>query len=158
MTSLGTLGGNASCGYSINNTGQVMGISTTISGNQHVFVYSGGTMTELPTLGGTNADGGALNFAGQGVGRADIATPLGDVTHAFLYSGSTMFDLTEMIDLPREGDLVRDALDIYDRGQILVHTAYRRAYVLSPAPEPGTLTLPGAGVVASALFRRRAGR
>jgi len=45
FTDLGTLGGNGSEAFAINNSGQVVG------GSQHAFLYDGSTMRDLGTLG-----------------------------------------------------------------------------------------------------------
>jgi probable HAF family extracellular repeat protein len=44
-----------SCGYAVNSSGTVVGISTNTSGVNSAFIYSGGTVTNLSTLiSGTN--------------------------------------------------------------------------------------------------------
>ena len=57
----------------------------------HAFLYSGSTMTDLGTLGGTNSVAYGINASGQVVGYAH--TTGNAAAHAFLYSGSTMTDL-----------------------------------------------------------------
>lgn len=47
LTDLGTLGGNYSGAYGINNSGQVVGYSLLTNGNTHAFLYSNGTMSDL---------------------------------------------------------------------------------------------------------------
>ena len=47
---LGTLGGTTSYAAAINARGQVVGDSMSTTGNQHAFVYSHGTMTDLNNL------------------------------------------------------------------------------------------------------------
>jgi probable HAF family extracellular repeat protein len=98
---LGTLGGNASIGYGINDIGQVAGWSqltdTTVV---HAFLYAGtpgsdGAMADLGTVGGRNSQGYAVNNIGQVTGYS--ITSAGD-EHAFLYSGApgsggTMYDV-----------------------------------------------------------------
>ena len=53
---LGTLGGTYSYSGGIGPSGQIVGHST-LSGNAsyHAFLYSGGVMTDLGTLGGTDS-------------------------------------------------------------------------------------------------------
>ena len=71
VTDLGSLGGNTSTGYSINNAGQVMGIV-----NRHAFLYSNGIMTDLnslidPNLQLTLTAATATNDLGQIVANGD---------------------------------------------------------------------------------------
>ncbi len=90
MSDLGTLGGTESNGFGINDSGQVTG-SAQLPGNvaSHAFLYSGGAMTDLGSLGG-DSDGWGINAFGQVSGTSLTAAGL---THAFLYSGGKMTDL-----------------------------------------------------------------
>src|SRR5439155_19284580 len=88
-----------------------VGDAYTRSGAYHAFIYSGGTMTDLGTLGGTNSRGYGINSNGQVVGRSDTRT--GDAYHAYLYSGGTMSDLDT-----RPGTNYSVAIEINDSGQI----------------------------------------
>ena len=94
VTDLGTLGGHYSIGRGINSSGQVTGRSAFADDTTlHPFLYSGGTMADLGTLGGagTNAEGGiGINASGQVTGGS--FTTSGD-QHAFLYSSGVMHDL-----------------------------------------------------------------
>src|ERR1039458_9086707 len=65
ITDLGTLGGTQSWASGINASGQVVG-SAQIAGDAtwHAFLYSGGIMTDLGTLGGYTAAIG-INASGQ---------------------------------------------------------------------------------------------
>ena len=70
MTDLGTLGGDYSIAYGINDMGQVVGESTTDNGQTHAFITGpdGVGMTDLGTLGGDYSLAFGINDAGQVVG------------------------------------------------------------------------------------------
>ena len=74
----------------INDSGQVTGDAQTVSGSFHPFVYAGGSMLDLGTLGGSNGSGTAINVSGQIAGFAETSS---GSTHAFRYSSGTMVDL-----------------------------------------------------------------
>ena len=96
MNDLGTLGGTRieqDDPIIVSENGTVIAGTSYLAGDSayHVFKYSGSTMLDLGTLGGTisyadsvSADGAVI------VGSAGIA---GGASHAFKYSGSTMLDL-----------------------------------------------------------------
>jgi hypothetical protein len=73
--------GNGSIATSINNFNQVVG---TVSGTSNrIFLWRHGRVRFLPTLGGTNSFGPAINDFGFIIGTSDLA---GDaVFHAFIY-------------------------------------------------------------------------
>ena len=81
---LGTLGGNESQAWGINEQGEVVGSSETGDGSVHAFRYSKGTMRDLGTLGGRTSIARGINNRGQVVGYSE--TQSGN-THAFLYDG-----------------------------------------------------------------------
>ncbi|MHB1238838.1 MAG: hypothetical protein ACYCY7_14875, partial [Gallionella sp.] len=93
-TDLGTLGGTYSEARSINDSGQVVGYSTTAGdANGHAFLYTPGSgMVDIGTLGGTYSEARSINDSGQVVG---YSTTAGNANgHAFLYTpGSGMMDL-----------------------------------------------------------------
>jgi probable HAF family extracellular repeat protein len=80
---------NKSTLYRINDCGQIVGTLRTSSGDRAV-LYSGGTWTELGTLGGTDSYGVGINNIGQVVGYSRTAS---GYTHAFLYFRGKMTDL-----------------------------------------------------------------
>lgn len=71
MNDLGTLGGEMSGGYGINNAGQVVGWSQTSTGQHHAFLYSDGKMQDigpLTTSNGSSAEARDINDNGLIVG------------------------------------------------------------------------------------------
>jgi probable HAF family extracellular repeat protein len=72
----------------INFVGQVAGKNI----NAHAVLYSGGSATDLGTLGGTVSTAIGINNSGMVVGESEI-TFLSSVTHAFLYVNGQMTDL-----------------------------------------------------------------
>lgn len=120
MTDLGTLpGGKFSEATDINNSGQIIGISSAYSDGRdyfsHAFLYSGGQMIDLGTLGGSYSTATAINDSGQIVGYSKNGN---DVSDAFLYSNGKMTDLNSLI--PQDsGWTLSDATAINNFGQIL---------------------------------------
>lgn len=71
QTNLGTLGGNDSFAYGVNNLGTVVGQAELASGNGHAFYRTtGGAMVDLGTLGGNFSDAKGINDAGVIAGTA----------------------------------------------------------------------------------------
>ena len=174
-TDLGVIaGGYYSNGNAINSSGQMVGESDyDIYNNSHAFFYSGGTMTDLGSLGGKHSAAFGVNSYGQVVGDAysnnpkylyGVPTP-SFIDHAFLYSNGHMYDLNDYIDSGLGITLTR-AVAINDSGVIAINgTIGNGSYhffvmdtagnfaVTSPAPEPATLSLFAAAGVA--LFVRK---
>ena len=76
--------------YGTNSSGEVVGQGMVTSSAFHVFLYTGGRMVDLGTLGGIQAGASAINDAGEIVGSS--VTAKGDA-HAFLYVNGKMADL-----------------------------------------------------------------
>jgi probable HAF family extracellular repeat protein len=57
VTDLGTLGGNGSAAYGINNAGVISGGANVANGDQHPFVWQNGKLSDLGGLGGGNGAG-----------------------------------------------------------------------------------------------------
>lgn len=90
LASLGD-GSQSSAAYAINTAGTVAGFSSLNNGDQHAVTWSGGAITDLGTLGGTQSAANAINDAGVVAGFASTA---GDATsHAVLWKGGAITDL-----------------------------------------------------------------
>jgi probable HAF family extracellular repeat protein len=128
ITDLGTLGGNYSSGWGINNAGQVVGLADT-AGNNHAVLWQNNGITNLGTLGGSKSVAWAINNAGQVVGFADTSE---NNSHAFLWQGGTMTDLGTL------GGNYSSANGINGAGQVVGHAAL-----------PGTTLTPFSGKAAA---------
>src|SRR5437667_90547 len=91
MTDIGTLGGDTSNAYGINNLGVIAGYSYNASGNFLGFIYQNGTMTPIGTLGGSWSIAYAINDQNQIAGQA--YTRGNRAAHAFRLSDGQMVDL-----------------------------------------------------------------
>jgi probable HAF family extracellular repeat protein len=141
MSSVGTLGsGNYSTAAAINNSGQVVGESATASGDIHAYIFSGGTMTDLGTLGGTYSTATAINNSGQVTGYAYDA---GGISHAFLYNETTMINLDSAVAPGSHFSNLALGYGINDLGQIVGGgfntNGHYVAFLLSP---PVNVTTP----------------
>src|SRR3954468_20479642 len=74
MIDLGALpGGVDSTAFGINDAHQVVGQSDTTGSFSHAFLYSGGTMSDLGTLGGDYSTAKGINKTGQIAGSSSTA-------------------------------------------------------------------------------------
>lgn len=96
FTDLGTLGGSSSAAYSINNHGQVTGVSDMSNTESHAFVIGHSRkkiMKDLGTLGGSYSIGKSINDRGQVVGNSTVVNNGNQYTHAFISNKYFMKDL-----------------------------------------------------------------
>jgi probable HAF family extracellular repeat protein len=135
ITDLGTLGGNQSAGFAINDRGQVAGFSTNTVPDPLSFLYfifgsSNGTQTraflwdqqsgmrDLGTLGGNDAFAVFLNERGQVAGTSYTNSTPNPTTglptiDPFLWDGRTMLDLGTL------GGTNGSATAVNNRGQVI---------------------------------------
>lgn len=120
ITDLGTLLGTNgySSANSINDNDQVVGWSSSASGPDHAFLWSGGTMTDLGAIAGGSSYAYGINILGQVVGSS--------ANRAFLYTNGTILDLNSLI-INTNGSTFTTASGINDSGQIIAG-----AYLLNP--------------------------
>ena len=81
MTDLGTLG-TSSEALAVNDAAEVAGRSTLASGARHAFLYSGGLMVDLGTLGGTNSEATGLNYIFRLRSSGPRTSPVAGRTHS----------------------------------------------------------------------------
>ncbi|MCX6873699.1 MAG: putative Ig domain-containing protein [Verrucomicrobia bacterium] len=133
MTEIGTLGGDESWAYAINNAGQVAGTSSSLSIDTHAFLFTDETgMADLGTLGGYVSTAFALDSAGFVVGTAqDSASAM----HAFVWSAPLgMHDLNELVPV-NSGWVLTEARGVNDSGVIVGNgllNGQPRAFLLTP--------------------------
>jgi probable HAF family extracellular repeat protein len=138
VTDLGTLGGDFSVGFGINNAGRVVGISDTaavdpVNGSlSDAFEWADGRLTDLGTLGGQFSGARAINDRGQAVGYAQNADPdpVNGAIHAALWDRGALHDLGTL-----PGTLFSDAWGVNDRGQVT-------GWAFTDDPETNPVTSP----------------
>ena len=168
LTELGTFGGRNSYAAGINNSGEAVGNAGLANGYEHAFLAVGAVMTDLGTLGGESSYAYGINDNGSVVGYSSL--PDGQ-TQAFVYVNGVMMNLNALIPSGSGWQLL-EAYGINDAGQIVGEgffngqaQAFRldpeigfsaRALTIQPAPDPGTMSLTGIGLVLTgAFFKRR---
>lgn len=136
----------------INDSGQVAGISDA----DHAAVWTpdksgtGGTVTDLGTLGGAESIAWGINDSGQVVGQSDVAG--GSFPHAFLYTpnqggtGGTMTDLGSLSPLDQQFDGSSIAYGINDSGQVVGDGVSGFLYTPNKVGASGTITSVAGGV------------
>jgi len=139
---LGVLpGGTFSEALHINDSGQVVGVGNTTGGAFDAFLYSGGVLSDLGTLGGNTSVAYGINNSGDIVGYSYI-TPSNTTTDGFIYSNGAMTDLNDLTMTGAGGHTLDAALAINDGGQIVgeaivgsVNSTTVHAFLLTPTAE-----------------------
>jgi probable HAF family extracellular repeat protein len=111
VSTLPGLGGAVGVAEAANNGGVLAGYATDASAQPHAVRWTGGTATDLGTLGGTYSYGFGINSAGDVVGQSTITGNTS--SHAFLYHDGTMSDLGTL------GGASSGAYGIDDSGDIV---------------------------------------
>ncbi|HTK32325.1 MAG TPA: FlgD immunoglobulin-like domain containing protein [Candidatus Saccharimonadaceae bacterium] len=89
MLDLGTLGGDQSLARDINRSGDVVGWAFTSTGERHAFLYRGGALEDLGTLGTAPVDAWAISDDDRVVGSYE----LDNHERAYVWQNGTMTDL-----------------------------------------------------------------
>lgn len=155
LETLGTQPYSYSYALDINNSGQVVGASSTSDGAQAFITGSDGNgMASLGTFGGTESEAAGINNTGQVVGWADTVSS----TDALLYSDGVLTDLSLLAPVVSAGWSDLRATAINDKAQIAgygILNGAEQAFLLSPVPEPETYVMLLAGLVLLGLMSYR---
>jgi probable HAF family extracellular repeat protein len=146
---LGTLGGNYSYAFSINDNNQIVGISLLAgSYHPHATLWHNGSIFDLGTIGTSSSRAFDINNDGLIVGSYNLDKNSND-TAAALWRNGQIIDINTLI-TPDSGWFLSEAAYINNAGQILGSGSYngeKRFYLLSPIPEPQTSAMVLVGFV-----------
>ncbi len=127
--------------HDINDLGDVVGqIYSSDDSSRLAILWQNGEAHDLGSLSGTHSSAHAINETGVIVGYSDVSGIFG--SHAFIWDEERgMRDLNELIE-PTLGIELYGARDINNNGWILADAQYTgHIFLLTPVPEPGTVTL-----------------
>jgi probable HAF family extracellular repeat protein len=159
MMGIGTLGGQISHGWGINDVGQIVGESSLLNHEMHAFIWDNvNGMRDLGTPGFYSL---ATHINNQGVIVGEVQSP----TESWI---AAIFDVTNGYQLLKDlipansgWNSIYRATDINDLGQIVgigVYNGQSRAFLLTPIPEPPSLELLLLGSASIVLLARRTNR
>jgi probable HAF family extracellular repeat protein len=131
----------------INNSGDIVGRMLFEGQDWRAFLYRGGVISNLGTLGGDFSDAKAINSHGQVVGASSTRR----FDSAFLYQDDLLYDLNNMLLDNQLGWQLIDAQDINDNGQIAGEACYaapvRHCFAVRLDPTDVPYDGPNGGVV-----------
>jgi len=165
--SLGSLGTGTlfSEALGVSDAGMIVGRSNTGAATRfgtsifQAFLWQNGAMSGLDPLGYTFSVANDVNRAGWAVGHGTNVSGLPQ--GALLWQGGAAYDLNAQL-VRGGGWTLRSAEGVNERGQIVGYGTFNgqtRGFVLTPVPEPATVSLMAAGLVlAAAVGSRRARR
>jgi probable HAF family extracellular repeat protein len=108
--------------------GQIVGAAQVAGSTaHHAFLYSGGQMTDLGTLGGVESQANAINRAGLIAGWSQTADGR---RHAILWQAGHKIDLNSRIAIAPDVWLV-EATAVNDIGQIVANANNGHAYLMA---------------------------
>jgi probable HAF family extracellular repeat protein len=159
MTGIGTLGGQISYGWGINDLSQIVGESSLLNHEMHAFVWdvtSG--MRDLGTPGVTSL---ATHINNQGTIVGEVAMTAGSL-RAAIFDEVTGYHLLQDLIPPNSGwTQLNYATDINDLGQIVgtgIYDGQNKVFLLTPVPEPENVATLLVGTMIAAVFGRNLSR
>ena len=147
ITDMGTLGGDSSEAFAVNDHGEAVGYSFTADGTPHAFLYSAGAMSDLGTLGRASMAFSINNhgqIVGLDLGNADNTASI------FLYSNGKTQKLGDLLSDGSGWSLNYPFAGINDSGQIAgtgLINGEAHAFLMTPVPVPTALWLFGSGLL-----------
>lgn len=112
MTDLGTLGGEKSNAYGINDQGQIVGYSTTVLGDVHPFVWDNGVMIDLLPL---------LEGRGEALGINNQGEIIINANQSFLWDNGS---LTSLGDYPLRAYSINNHTQIVGQNRYSGHAVF----------------------------------